>query len=300
MSEANLFDLSQIRFDSDSIDVLSLSRSNPNVELPLTQGPINFEVVRSDGKVSNRWGADVNTKGDAYVYCRDNPEAEKVSLHASGRQHISIRSEVAERVGAETRFGNVWSEPEFGSSALATFSLIFPPWGVGLDLENVPRGIKKDELLIIGHKEMLVVVGFFVVDTERNLRGQMPHIALGRLALREGKTLHVMAWKEPRNDLIGRIRRILPQASQGLAKLGVGDGDYAMCVQGYRQPNSAYMVVFPVHYRSRAPESRTRSAVHKAGLRDGATRGIPYARPAPQRWLGSESNTTVSSDCRGG
>ena len=188
------------------------------------------------------------------MYCRDNPEAEKVSLHALGRQHISVRREVAKRLGLGTRFGNVWFEPEFEPEAIATFSLLFPPWSVGLELADIPKQGKKDELFIVGHREKVVVVAFFIVDADRNIQGRVPHIVLGRLPLREGKTLYLIAWKEPQRDLMDRVRRVFPQASWKCSELGLDDGEYAMCVQGYRQPNSAYMVVVPVHYTS--PESK--------------------------------------------
>ncbi|MDE0383548.1 MAG: hypothetical protein OXI22_06660 [Defluviicoccus sp.] len=247
------FDFDQIRFDSDSMQVVSMSRRNKSLELPLTQGPVNFSVARSDGKFSNRWGVDVGGKGDAYVYCRDNPNAEKVSLHASGQQHISIRSEVAKSAGVKSRFGNVWSEPEFDGDAIATFSLLFPTWGVGLDLADSPRQIKKDELLIVGHKDKLVVVAFFIVGAGRKMQGRVPHIVLGRLPLGDEKSLHVIAWKEFEGDLRDKIERVFPQASQDLSGFGLGSGEYNLCIQGYRQPNSAYMVVVPVRYTS--PES---------------------------------------------
>ena len=62
------------------------------------------------------------------MYRRDVPGAGKVSLHASGRQHISITSKMAERIGVDSRFGPVWSQPKFEQDAIATFSLLFPPW----------------------------------------------------------------------------------------------------------------------------------------------------------------------------
>ncbi len=249
----NQFDVSQIRFDADSMQALSLSRRNKNLDLPMVQGPVNFTVLRSDGKFSNRWGVQVNGKGDAYVYCRDNPNAEKVSLHASGHQHISIRSDVAKSAGVESRFGNRWNEPEFDSEAVATFTLLFPPWGVGLEQADFPKRINKDELLIVGDRKEVVVVSFFIVDSERKMRGHVPHIALGRLPLRESKTLHVLAWKEHQGDLMERTRKVIPTASQTFTELGLDDGEYTLSVQGYRRPNSAYMVVFPVRYTS--PES---------------------------------------------
>ena len=251
MSKVNHFDFSQICFDSDSMQVLSLSNRNKNVELPFTKGPVNFSIVGIDGTVSNRWGANVNPKGDAYIYCRDNPNAEKVSLHASGNQHVSIRSEVAKNIGATSRFGNKWTEPDFGIEAIATFTMAFPPWGIGLDLKDIPKLSKKDKLLIIGHSEKLVVVAFYIVDKDKRMQGQVPHIKLGRLPLGRGKALHIIAWKEHQGDLMERVRGLLPQVAQRLSKLDGRGGKYLLSVQGYRQPNSAFMVSVPVSYRNR-------------------------------------------------
>ena len=242
-------DLSGLRFDSDEMQVLSVSRRERDLTLPLVRGPINFTVIRSDAKFSNRWGVVVEKRGDAYIYCRDNPDAEKVSLHASGQQHVSIRRDVAESIGAESRFGNRWNEPEFDTEAVPTFTLVFPPWGVGLERAEFPANITKDELLIVGHPEKVIVVAFFVVDSERNMRGRVSNIALGRLPLKEGKTLHVIAWKEPQGDLMNRIRQAaFPAASARCSQLDLENGEYTMSVQGYRRRDSAYMVVFPVRY----------------------------------------------------
>ena len=251
MQQANEFDFSRIHFGSDQMQVLSLSRGKDRVRLPLTKGPVNFSVARSDGKFSNRWGVRVAPKGDAYIYCRDNPNAAKVSLHESGQQHISFNKDFAKSVGMGSRFKNVWSEPESAFEVIATFSLVFPPWGVGLDPANNPKKGDKDELFIIGHKENLVIVGFFMADAGVNLRGQMNHIVLAQLPARAGKTLHVIAWKEPQKGLIGTVRSTFPRMAQTFSERGLGDGDYELHAQGYRAPNSAYMVAFPVHYSAR-------------------------------------------------
>ena len=234
------------------MQVLSLTRSKRNVTFPLTRGTINFSVLRSDGKLSNRWGVQTSKYGDAYVYCRDVPDAEKVSLHTSGRQHISMPSHKAVTIGAQRRFANVWIEPEFEREAIATFSLIFPPWGVGMRFEHTKSA--KDELLIVGHREKLVVVNFFVVDSNRKMQGHLPHFVLGQLPLRPGKTLHVITWKEPQNDLMDQIQKVFPRISPMFSELKLGEDDYTLNLQGYRGPNSAYMVSVPVNY---TPPSET-------------------------------------------
>ena len=245
--------LGQITLESDSVQVLSLSRDKRDFEFPFTMAPINFSVLRSDGSLSNRWGVQVNRKGDAYVYCRDTPNAEKVSLHASGRQHISMPVETAAQVGSGTRFGNIWKEPEFDAQAIPTFSLVFPPWGAGIPLDF--RAVTKDELVIVGHKEMTVVVAFFVVDSSRRMRGHIPHFVLGRIPLRPGKTLHIIAWKEPENGLMDRVRSVFPQISQTVAQQQLDEGEFTLRLQGYRGPNSAYLVTVPVRYTPPSEEA---------------------------------------------
>ena len=141
---------------------------------------------------------------------------------------------------------NEWTEPEIEQEAIATFSLIFPPWGVGRHYES--EKLTKDELLIIGHKEKLVVVYFFIVESAKKMQGHLPHIVLGELQLRPGKTLHIIAWKEPENNLMERIQSAIPQVSLGLSKQELEEGDYTLNLHGYRGLNSAYMLSVPVHY----------------------------------------------------
>ena len=252
MPKTNDFDLAKICFESDSMQVLSLSSSKRDIDLPLTQAPINFSVLRSDGLSSYRWGVNTNKNGDAYVYCRDIRTAEKVSLHASGKQHISFTPDTAAHLGMGNRFMNEWTEPEFEQEAIATFSLIFPPWGVGKRYE--PKELTKDELLIVGHKEKLVVVYFYIVDSAKKMKSHLPHIVLGELPLKPGKTLHIIAKMEPQNDLMDRMRSAFPQVSLNFSEQGLEEDDYTITFQGYRGLNSAYMVNVPVHY---TPPSET-------------------------------------------
>ena len=249
----NDIDWDRICFETDPMQIISLSRSKGEIDLPLTQAPINFSVLRSDGLSSYRWGVNTSKNGDAYVYCRDVRSAEKITFHASGKQHISITPDTAVRTGKDNRFMNEWTEPEFEQEAIATFSLIFPPWGVGRRYE--PEKLTKDELLIIGHKEKLVVVYFFIVDSAKKMQGRLPHIVLGELQLRPGNTLHIIAWKEPENNLMDRIQSTIPQVSPDLSKQEFEEGDYTLNLHGYRGLNSAYMLSVPVHYTPPAEAS---------------------------------------------
>ena len=247
MPNPSEFDSDQLDFETDSMQVLSVSYRDEDVVFPLTRAPINFSVWRSDGVFSHHWGVTTNNKGDAYVYRRDNPNAEKVSLHASGRQHISMSSETAKRIGGESRFGPVWSEPEFEQDAIASFSLLFPAVGGGKSPE--PSRSTKDELIIVGHREKMVVVSFFIVDSRTNMRGRMPNFALGQLPLQPGKTLHVITWKEDQRNFLDRIRDVFPEISTKVYEMKLGEGDIDLCLMGYLRSNSAFMVNVPVHYR---------------------------------------------------
>ena len=246
MPKLSEFDFDQINFETDLIQVLSISNSDMDFVFPLTRAPINFSVLRNDGLLSHRWGVNTNNKGDAYVYRRDSPGTEKVSLHASGRQHISISSETAKHVSGQSRFGPVWSEPEFEQDAIATFSLLFLAVGGGISPK--PSKSTKDELIIVGHREKMVVVSFFIVDSTKNMRGRMPHFELGQLQLQPGRTLHVIAWKEDQNNFLDRIRDVFPEISMTASELNLGEGDITLYLMGYRGPNSAFIVTVPVHY----------------------------------------------------
>ena len=231
--------LREVSFQDDQMQVLSLSRGGSEIRFPLTAGPINFSAL-SDGGLSDRWGASVGANGDAYIYNRDVPNAEKVSLHASGEQHIAITDETAVRVGTGSRFGPRWTEPVFDRGAVPTFSILFPPWGVtDRRPENLAR--KKGELLIVGHVEKVVVVGFFVMDASRKLQVNAPHFVLGTLALRPGKVLYVIAWKEPEKNLKTLLRASLVQVPSPLPEAE----DLVVNFQGFRAPDSAFMVAVP-------------------------------------------------------
>ncbi len=231
--------LNEISFEDDSIQVLSLCPKGTEIELPLTEGPVNVSVMSNTG-LSVRWGVRVGPKGDAYIYNRDVTNAEKVSLHTSGAQHIAITDETAVRVSASSRFGPRWTEPISDRGAVPTFSILFPSWGVtDRRPENLAKG--KGELLIVGHVEKVVVVGFFIMDSSRELQVDLPHFVLGKLALRPGKELYVVAWKEPENSLKDLLRASLEQVSTPLSETD----DLVINFQGFRAFNSAFMVGVP-------------------------------------------------------
>ena len=249
------FDFGKIKFDADPVQVISLSHGGVKAGLPIRKPPINFSVFRTDGLFSKRWGVNTNGKGDAYIYCRDDPDREKVSLHASGRQHISLSGKALDEQHDGGRVGPVWIEPDFSDGAVATFSLIFPPWGLGI--KPKPRKRYKDELLIVGHREKFIVIRFFVVEVQKNLKGSMPHVLLGKLPLAAEKELQISACKDPDNGLMERIKKsTFPEIASTFHALGhkanIQNEDIVLDLVGFLGPNSAFMLSVPVKYTPKA------------------------------------------------
>ncbi|MXV95926.1 MAG: hypothetical protein F4Y07_02625 [Gemmatimonadetes bacterium] len=243
------FDFDQIRFEPDAMGAFSVSVSNKDVELPLVRCPINFAVLWRNGKVSSRWGVRTSKKGDVYVVCRDVSDSQgpKASLHADGWQFTSVHPKYTSDTGRQ--FFQKWERPGFDGGAIATLSILFPPWaGADIDLTKVEQ--RKDELFVLGHHERIVVVGFCLVDSAIEIQPSIPHIVLGKLSLMTGETLYVVAWKEPlAEDLPERLRRHFPQIASALQEAGRKAGGFTLCLHGYRRPNSAYMMPMSVHYQ---------------------------------------------------
>ena len=239
-------DPSRMRSDPDRVQVISLSQVKKQLRFPLTQGPIRFSMLGPEGSVSSRWGVKTSNHGDAYIYCRDpaaaGHPAPKVSLHASGRNHISITPEIQTVPDAGHRFAEVWTRPEIEDETIASFSLLLPPYR---HLHPPHRMGAKDELLLVGSSKRIVVVGFYVTASAVDVSHTMPTFRIGKLPLPPSEVLHVVAWKETAPaDLADQIRGAM--AAMTAAQFRIDAGCHMMCLQGYRAPNSAYMMPVPI------------------------------------------------------
>ena len=228
------------------------------IDSPKRTSPIHFAVHMKNGLTSNAWGVRVENTGDAYIYCRDSMKGQKVSLHASGKQHISFDKNAPGMdrwVGSqESRFMNQWQEPEYAKEAIATFKLLFPPWGIGLDAEqrNTARSTwDKNHILITGHHQLLTVVSFVIIDDNKTLRrqeGSASMSLLGVLQLRRGKKLCVVAgWQHEGNlktIVEEAVKKIRIPAEQVDPENFTGK-DLSLCLTGYSSTNSAYMLAIP-------------------------------------------------------
>ena len=157
--------------------------------LPSRESPIHFAVQQENRLTSNAWGVHVENTGDAYVYCRHNLKGQKISLHRSGKQHISLDESFVSQMGSSDRFMNQWREPHYTQETIATFRLLFPAWGVGLSEEQrrtAKSAWNKNDLLIYGHDEFMTVVSFVIADdgvTIRKKKGSYASCPIGILPL---------------------------------------------------------------------------------------------------------------------
>ena len=200
-----------------------------------------------------RWGVQARDTVDACIYCRDSMKGQKVSLHASGKQHISIDPRLPSTAKlTEKQFMNQWHEPDEG---IATFRLIFPSWGIQLDEEQREKFKStwlKTDIFVEGHHEFLTVISFHVISDNVRLRkrSEFPGFQLGELSLRVGKKLVITADWEPERGLKTLIESALKRFPPNMDIIN----DYlgktlAICVTGNcAAPNSVYMVSFPVIY----------------------------------------------------
>ncbi len=149
-------------------------QTSRNLTLPCRQSPIRFAVQQRNGLTSNAWGVRVENTGDAYIYCRDSLKGQKISLHKSGKQHISFDESLSSKMNMTSRFMNQWREPHYEKEAVATLKLLFPPaWSIGLSEEQRAKAKSvwaKNDILIHGHDELMTVVSFVIVDNGVTIR----------------------------------------------------------------------------------------------------------------------------------
>ena len=226
------------------------------LELPLRTSPIRFAITKNDGFTSNSWGVRIEKKGDAYVYCRDSMQGQKVSLHTSGKQHISFdKNTLNMKFNDNDRFMNQWWEPKHTGEAIPTLRLLFPTWGLSLNTEqrNETQTVwEKNDVLIPADDKMVTVVSFIIMDDTTRLRkteGSPPCALFGILRLRPGKSLFVIAGYEPEGDLRGIADAALREiASTTDRKLWEGDEDITICLTGYTVKNCIFMLPLSAQY----------------------------------------------------
>ena len=205
--------------------------------LPIRVGPLRFAVAMRNGLTSHSWGVRTERQGDAYVFCRETMKEVKISLHASGQQHIAFTQESGHTTVSGTRFWNCWTEPPQQRPPIPSLKLLFPDWATTLGHKDVRPGRPKwpdNQILIEGDAEYVTSVWFFVIKEGHSLtHANVPSDTLGILPLRPGMELHVIACKEriPRlkevvEETVDRIAADMPAKADTLGLLaGLLAGD---------------------------------------------------------------------------
>ena len=160
---------------------------------------------------------------------------------------------------------NQWHEPDEG---IATFRLVFPPWGIQLNEDQREQSKStwaKTDIFIEGHHEYLTVVSFYIVRENATLqkRGEFPGFQLGELVLKVGKKLAITAEWEPergsKTNIENALRRSPPEKNLFQDHLGQ---TLAACVTGHcGASTSVYLVHFPVIYSNPSPQEQIRSKI---------------------------------------
>ena len=198
--------------------------------LPLRKGPVRLAVNMPNGLTSHTWGVRTEKKGDAYIFCRETMKEIKVSLHASGRQHIAFTKESKQEMAPGSRYWNKWSEPPQRQPPVPSVKILFPSWATTLGEKHRNAARKKwdtNQILIEGDDELMTTVLFFVVDEghEFNQTG-LPSRTLAVLPVRKGKDLHVIACREHEDHLKARANDWIKETSSSMLSseemLGIG------------------------------------------------------------------------------
>lgn len=227
-----------------------------NIELPVRKGPLHFCVTWMNGLItSNTWGVKTEKTGDAYIYCRDNMQEIKISLHKSGKQHIAFTESSGHQMTPDNRFWNQWREPPQQTPLVPSFKLFFPRWGIGLNGEDRNKTRSKwdkNQILIEGDDKLLTVVSFYILDQGLLTRHPLPRVVLSALPLKLGKDLYVIVSREQEQKLKSRVE-------EGLRKITIPaesvpekfrDDVLSVCLTGDQSEGYAYMVVVPVKIMS--------------------------------------------------
>ena len=221
-----------------------------NIELPVRKGPLRFGITWMNGLItSNTWGVRTEKTGDAYIYCRDNMQEIKISLHKSGKQHIAFTKSSGHQMAPDNRFWNQWREPPQQTPPVPSFKLLFPKWGIGLNDEDRNKTRPKwdkNQILIEGDDKLLTVVSFFILDQGLRTRHPLSSVVLGTLPLRLGKDLYVIASRVKEKNLKPIVEEALSKIvlPAELVPEQIRDNDIlSMCLTGDQPEGYAYMVI---------------------------------------------------------
>ena len=238
-------------------------RINPDITLPLREGPIRFGMLRRNDLSSNSWRVWTTKAGDIYIACRDHMTDQKISLHQSGKQQIAFTSESGIETTAGSRFVDQWWEPEHTSDSkvTSTFTLLFPSWALTLTQairDESPRIWNRNQVFIeAAESPITTVVSFIISDEDLTMRfnteGESPSFPLSILPARSGKKLWVVASHVPEGNMMSLAEQCIGDFNSSInedVKDKVRDLPsghvLGMCATGRSAAGGAFMMPFSV------------------------------------------------------
>lgn len=227
-------------------------------DLPITEFPLRIAILKGANLASNSWKVEVNKKGDAYIFTRDEKIWQtKASLHVSGEQHIcTVSYDKKSNIPMD-----MWHEPDHDGRAVPTLRLLFPSWGYFREVKPEKILPKKkgggSNVLIEGHDKLLTVVSFIIMDESKSLRRTPSsfswlHCATHRL--RPGKSLFVVAsyesagrYREEAEVALQKIRAMLFH-SDTYKRLPKQASNATVFLQGHSSENCHFILPLSVLY----------------------------------------------------
>ncbi len=177
--------------------------------------PVTFAVRLRDGSAGSMWKVVARGRGDVYIVPRDIMEGAKISLHASGQQHLRVIRPLFPRVEKK------WKEPPRESPLPASVKLIFTVWSAGMgptrdhDATQIQRQWGQNQVLIEGEnsEDSVITVCFFLTpsDVDVELPPWPPMARFAALHVGAGKDLHIIARRERRRNLRVEIEKRLAE-----------------------------------------------------------------------------------------
>ena len=182
----------------------------------LRDSPVRFAMMLKDGSAGSMWKVRARGRGDVYIVPRDIMSGTKISLHASGQQHLKVDRPPLPSLRMK------WKEPPMESPLPASFKIIFTAWSAGTgstkdyDVPKIERMWGESQVFIQGEdsENSVITVCFFLTPcgTSVELPPRPPMERFAVLSVGAGKDLHIIARKERRNNLRVGIEERLAKA----------------------------------------------------------------------------------------
>lgn len=233
-----------------------------DIELPISDSPVRFGVMRRSGQSSNCWRVWGDSKGNFYISARGHMKESKISLHESGRQHMAFTPESEHTMPNGGRFISQWSQPNYDddSKLVPSFYLLFPSWALGVtrEMRGANVGVWRTNRIFVQSAEspLATIVSFTITNADSTVRfnttGETPSFPLAVLSSGSVKKLWVVAQHIPEGNMKNLAEQGLRHANaiinttvrERLAGMPSGHM-LGMSVSGPALDGGEYLMLFP-------------------------------------------------------